>query len=208
MNNLLDKVLEWVAKNYSKDASKMLIITGVAGWTLSSLAQIFGILFNPKIPKEQKSYLIPQEFADAVVNIGSFFLITQVTKATVAKLFSTGKFASGKVREFLNKNKALYADKIGKINFDLDEIRKVNHKFPTKEYFATKNYYTTLATVGAGIVSSNIVTPILRNKMASKMHKNYVEVKKNESVKKEQTFKGINSTQAKYTIYPSNGLKI
>ncbi len=204
MSNLLNHALEWIAKSFSKDASKMLIVTGVAGWTLSSIAQVGAILFNPNISKEQKSYLIPQELADAVVNIGSFFLITQVTKATVSKLFSTGKFASTKVREFLNQNKHLYKDKIGKINFDLDEIRKIHAKFPTKEYWATKNYYTALATVGAGVVSSNIVTPILRNKMAAKMHKNYVDMKKSEVEQQPQqpTFKST------YSLYRNSGIKI
>ena len=40
MNKAFQSILEWVAKNFSKDASKMLILTGVAGWTLSSLAQV------------------------------------------------------------------------------------------------------------------------------------------------------------------------
>ena len=107
MANIFQNVLNWVAKHFSKDASKMLIFTGVAGWTLSSLAQIGAILVNPNISKEQKSFLVPQELADAAVNIGLFFLITQVTKRTTAKLFSTGKFAPEKVREFLTKNKTI-----------------------------------------------------------------------------------------------------
>ena len=73
MSNAFQNVLNWVYENFKKDASKMLIWTGVAGWTLSSLAQIGAILFNPNISKEQKSFLIPQELADAAVNIGSFF---------------------------------------------------------------------------------------------------------------------------------------
>ena len=209
MRNLFNQALEWIAKNYSKDASKMLIITGVAGWTLSSIAQVFGILFNPKIPKEQKSYLIPQELADAAVNIGSFFLVTQITKATVSKLFSTGKFASNKVRDYLTKRMDLYKDKIGKIGFDLDEVRKIDPKFPKKEYWATKNYYTALATVGAGIVSSNIITPVLRNKMASKMHKNYIDVKNRENINNnEPTFKGVNTGYCKFNPYQNIGFKI
>ena len=117
MANPLQSVLNWVYENFKKDASKMLIWTGVAGWTLSSLAQIAAIAFNPKLSKEQKSFLVPQEFADAVVNIGSFFVVTLSVKKLVSKLFSTGKFATSKVRNHLNKNKELYRDKIGKIDF-------------------------------------------------------------------------------------------
>lgn len=183
MKNALDNVLNWVAKNFRKDASKMLIWTGVAGWTLSSLAQIGAVLFNNKISNEQKSFLVPQEMADAAVNIGSFFLITQATKKIVAKLFSTGKFAPKTVREYLEKNKDIYANKVGKLNFDLDEVLKKKTDFPKDEYYACKNFGTTLATVGAGIVSSNIVTPIIRNRMASNMQKNYIAKKQNEPPK-------------------------
>ena len=87
MNKGFQAVLNWVAEHFSTDPSKMLIFTGVAGWTLSSLAQIGAVLFNSKISNEQKSFLIPQELADAVVNIGSFFLITQVTKKLLQSSF-------------------------------------------------------------------------------------------------------------------------
>ena len=204
MGKMFQSMLEWVAKNFSKDASKMLIITGVAGWTLSSLAQIFAISVNSKISNEQKSFLIPQELADAAVNIGSFFLITQFAKKTVSKLFSTGKFAPQKVREYLIKHKDLYADKIGKIDFSLDDIRKIDKNFPKKEYWATKNFYTALATVGAGIVSSNIVTPIVRNKMASKMQKSYLAKKQDDIGPKQTTFKA----SIKPVNYYSYGMKI
>jgi len=182
----------------------MLIFTGVAGWTLSSLAQIGAILVNPNLSKEQKSFLVPQELADAAVNIGSFFLITQAAKKITAKLFSTGKFAPKSVRNFLDKNKDLYSKKIGKLDFDLDEVLKVSKEFPRSEYYSTKNYYTTLATVGAGIVSSNIVTPIIRNKMASKMQKNYINMKQNEIKKPEE----VKQPTFKASVYSSTGLRI
>lgn len=192
MPKIFNSMLEWIAKNFRKDASKMLIFTGVAGWSLSSLAQICGILFNPEIPNEQKVYLIPQEIADAAVNIGSFFLITQMAKKTVSKLFSTGKFAPKEVRKFLDKNKDLYGKKIGKLDFDLDEVLKKTADFPKDSYYTCKNFGTTVATVGAGILSSNIITPIVRNNMASSMQKKYIDEKKaleKQPVKKNTSFK-------------------
>lgn len=178
MNNPFKSVLNWIATHFRKDASKMLIWTGVAGWTLSSFAQISAVLFNPKFDNEQKSFLIPQEFADAAVNIGSFFLITQVAKKSVSKLFSTGKFAPSKVRKYLSEHKDLYGKKVGKLDFDLDEVLKKDTLFPKDEYWACKNFGTTIATVGAGIISSNIITPIIRNNMASSMQKNYINNQK------------------------------
>lgn len=183
MANPFQGVLNWVYKSFRKDAAKMLIWTGVAGWTLSSLAQVCAVLFNPKISNEKKSFLVPQEMADAAVNIASFFLITQMAKKTVSKLFSTGKFAPQKVRDYLHANKNLYSDKVGKLDFDLDEVLKRHKDFPANEYYACKNFGTTVATVGAGILSSNIVTPLVRNSMASKMQKSYIELNNPEQTK-------------------------
>ena len=65
---LFDKIYEM----YHKDAGKMLRHTGTIAWILSSVAQLFGIAANDKIPKEQKMYMIPQEIADAVKKIRGF----------------------------------------------------------------------------------------------------------------------------------------
>lgn len=179
MKNPFNRILDWVAKNFRKDASKMIIATGVAGWTLSSLAQISAIVFNPKISNDKKSFLVPQEFADAAANIGSFFLITLMVKKLTSKLFSTGKLAPKSLRKCFKKYPDIFEGKIGKLDFKVDDYIKKIDNFPKDEYYAYKNFGTTIATVGAGIVSSNIVTPILRNEMASNMQKNYINNKKN-----------------------------
>ena len=172
--SILQSGLNWVYNNFKKNTATMLVVTGTIGWGLSSLAQIGAVLFNPKIPREQKSFLVPQEIADALVNISSFFLITQVTKKFISKLASTGKIAPSKVRAFLDKNKNLYGDKVGKLSLDLDEVLKHEPKFPKESYYAYKNYATTVGTIGASILSSNIVTPIIRNSMASNMQQKYL----------------------------------
>lgn len=178
-SNIFQKSLEWIYQNFKKDTSKMLIFTGTAGWALSSIAQIIAVVANPKISPEKKSFLIPQEFMDAVVNIGAFFGITMFAKKTAARLCSTGKFAPKAVREYLNKNMTLYKDKIGKMGFDLDEVLKGDKKFPADSYYSYKNYVTTLGTVGASILSCNIVTPLIRNATASRVQKSYIERKNN-----------------------------
>ncbi len=178
MANIKECILNFFGKKFGEDISKMLIWTGVIGWTTSALAQIGAIIVNPKIPDEKKSFLIPQEFADACVNIGAFFLITLLAKKTVSKLFSTGKFASKSVREYLERNATLYKDKIGKQDFDLGKILLNDKDAPLRSYNACKNIGTTVATVGAGILSSNIITPIIRNSMASNVQKQYIEVKR------------------------------
>ena len=171
--NFSQNVLNWVAKNFKNDPGKMLIITGAVGWAASSLAQIGAVLFNSKISDKEKSFLVPQELADAFWNIGLFIAFTTVLKKGTAKLFETGKIAPKAVREFLNKNAHLYADKVGKLGFNLDNVLKEGTD-PHKAYNIYKSFGTTAATVGGGILATNIFTPVLRNSMASKMQKNFV----------------------------------
>lgn len=164
---------EKIVKTFMKmveDPAKMLIWTGAAGWLLSSAAQVGAVVFNKKIKDEQKSFLIPQEMFDAFVNIGTFLLITTSVKKLTQKLFTTGKIVPKSLREWLNNNKEL-KDKVGKVDFNLDKIGLDNNL--KKNYEIYKNFGTTTATIGAGIVASNIITPVIRNKMASNTQKNY-----------------------------------
>ena len=168
----LQRCLEYLYKKFSDNPAGMIIVTSVTGWVLSSLAQIIAVAVNPKIKEEQKVFLIPQEFNDAIVNIGAFLSITLLTKSTVSNLFSSGKFAPKSVRAFLNKNAHLYKDKVGKLDFNLEQVLEKSGDNATLRAFKTyKSFGTTIATVGAAILATNIVTPLLRNRMASKVQK-------------------------------------
>ena len=175
LKNFLQKTLTWVAERFSHDASEMLIATGVIGWALSSLAQMGAILFNPKISDKEKSFLLPQELTDAIVNIVSFLVITKGIKYGMTQLYQTGKIAPKLVRDFLQKNSQAYKDKIGKIGFNLDNVLKPGTEV-FKSYNIHKSLGTTAATVGASIFATNVVTPVLRNHWASKAQKNFMEV--------------------------------
>ena len=70
-------------------------------------------------------------------------------------------------------------NKIGKINFNLGDFLKSKNANCIKDYNNTLNVGTTIATISAGIVSTNIVTPIIRNHMATKAQKNYLNYKEN-----------------------------
>ena len=171
------KILEWIAKHFENDSSKMLITTGVLGWALSSAAQIGAILFNKKISDKEKSFLLPQEFMDAITNIGLFLVFTLSTKKLVSKLFSTGKWTTKNVRTYINKNENLFKDKIGKLDFNIDDVLAKTTPALKEEHTVAKNLGTTLATVGAGIIASNVITPFVRNKSAAKAQKNYIGYK-------------------------------
>ena len=177
LKNFLQKNLNWIYNTFKNDTSKMLIVTGSLGWILSSAAQICGILANPKISKEKKSFLLPQEFMDGVVNVAAFLGITMVTKQGISKMASTGKIATQSVRDFLNKN-SIYKDKVGKLDFNLDKVLTENSELK-KSYDSYKNFVTTMGTIGASVLSCNIVTPLIRNATASRVQKNYIDMKNN-----------------------------
>lgn len=182
-NSFFQRSLEWVYDTFKNDTSKMLIATGTLGWILSSAAQIGAIFSNSKISAEKKSFLLPQEFMDAVVNIVAFLGFTTVTKKCIAKMATTGKIAPKSVREFLNNN-SLYKKQVGKLDFNLDDVLK---KYPENKelyenYKSYKNFATTMGTIGASILSCNIITPIVRNYTASKVQNTYKDIKKNPSV--------------------------
>ena len=180
-NSLFQNSLEWVYRTFKDDTSKMLIATGTLGWALSSLAQMCAIVWNPKISSDKKSFLLPQELMDAVVNIGSFLCFTLLAKKCINKMSLTGKIAPKSVREFLDKNKSIYKDKVGKLDFNLDDILKENPANAEiyKSFKSYNNYVTTLGTIGASIISCNIITPVIRNKTASKVQQTYIDMQNN-----------------------------
>ena len=174
-SSFFQKNLEWVYETFKADTSKMLIATGTMGWILSSAAQLYAIIKNKNIDAETKSFLYPQELMDAIVNIASFLGFTLVAKKGVSKLVSTGKFAPESVRNYLNKS--VYKDKVGKLDFNLDKVLK--NTSVENSYTSYKNIVTTLGTIGASILSCNIITPLVRNKTASRVQKTYIDMKNN-----------------------------
>ncbi|MCQ2754127.1 MAG: hypothetical protein MJ231_03665 [bacterium] len=206
---------EFIFKHYHQDTAKMLIWTGVTGYVLSSAAQVCAILFNSKIDDKTKSFLLPQECMDALANIVTFVSVTTLTKHGVAKLYQTGKWAPKSVKKCLESIPKFKND-IGKLNLNLDKelvAAKLPEKFKDvpEIYKACKSKGTTVATILAGIVSSSIITPLIRNKLASKAQKNFINYKKETSPKIEEkqpqpTFKSLHYDL--YQAHSSSGLKI
>lgn len=156
----------FVYNGYGDEPAKMLVHTGTLGWILSSLAQIGAVVFNEKIPKEQKAFLIPQEIGDAAVNILSFYLITNSLKNFSAKLVSSGKLVTPKIKQFLVNLKAQNVIKKTS-GYDLD-IEKIPSFINIKEdYDSFKNGVTVVASTLGSIFSCNLLTPVVRNAFAS-----------------------------------------
>lgn len=158
--SLLGKIYE----AYHKDAGKMLIHTGVISWMLSSAAQIAGIIMNDKIPKEQKMFLIPQEFADACFNILSFYVVTRSCTAMVDKMIISGKWLPSNVKNYLIKNG--FKDRIGKFEFNILKEAKLTGR-PKRSFELFQNGMGVIASTLGSILSCNIITPLSRNIYAS-----------------------------------------
>ena len=115
-------------KNYGENPGKMLVHTGVLGWILSSLAQVSAVVFNDKISPEQKSFLVPQEIADAAINIVSFYAITNTFKNVASKLVSTGKLSTKAIKNGL-KNLGIKNSDIGKYNLNIGNIKALEKDY-------------------------------------------------------------------------------
>ncbi len=214
MANLFSNFKSVMYKNYGENPGKMLVHTGVLGWILSAMAQVSAVVFNDKISKEQKSFLIPQEIADAAINIVSYYVITSSFKNLASKLVSTGKLSTSKIRNYIKSKKVNPAEYIGKLNTNIEK------DFPEikGDYKAFKNGVDVVASTVGSIISCNIVTPILRNEYAAQKQKEAIlrmhgKRQKNENndvkgLKQPSKLSMDNYIRIASMKYPSSGLKV
>lgn len=158
-------------RKYGENPGKMLVHTGVLGWILSSLAQITGIAFNDKLSAKEKAFLIPQEIGDAAVNIFSFYVVTSSIKKLASKLVTTGKWTTGPIKELLKKD-GFYkeAKGPGNIKFNIENLPHFERDIKPK-YQPFKNGVDVVASTIGGVLSCNILTPLLRNEFAARRQK-------------------------------------
>lgn len=168
-----------VYKNFAGSPGKLLLYTGTIGWILSSLGQLFAITINDKIPNNQKKFLIPQEMADAAVNIASFFALTLSVTKFGEHMVKSGKLATPAIRKHLAK---LGLDsKVGNKGFDitkLPEMQELNPKFNKEfqgDYYKFADGISFVSSTIGSIISCNIITPILRNKFAAARQKEAIK---------------------------------
>lgn len=201
MKNLFSSFKTALYKNYGENPGKMLVHTGVLGWILSSLAQISAVVFNDKISPEQKSFLIPQEMADAGINILSFYLITSSFKNLASKLVSCGKLTTKSIKSALTPEQV---KKLGNYDFNIGELSNV-----PKDYKPFKNGVDVIASTIGSIISCNYVTPILRNQYASKKQKQVIaHMNKNMQLAPPRGISMEQYQKLAHIKYSSSGLKV
>ncbi len=199
---LFEKCKTNLFKTYSNDAGKMLLHTATLGWIFSAAGQIFGIVTNDKVSKKQKKFLIPQEIADAAINIISFYTLTACIQNSAKKLASSGKIITPAIRKFCEehgikcvKGKGESTPNIGnaildkvkkyqsiidanieketqlglpKSKTDILEIKKKElNDFYDTTYSPFESGIKVIGNVTGAVLSSNIITPLLRNPIAA-----------------------------------------
>ena len=191
-SKLMSDLVQKIYHNYGENPGTMLVHTGAIGWILSSCAQIFAIAINNKLSPEQKMFLIPQEAADAAVNIVSFYTLTSGVKSIGSKLVKTGKIRTAEISKILEERGLVLKNgakrETGKIyagdwDFDITKLQHYGTNIkPTFKPF--KDGAEVIAGLAGSITSCNIVTPIVRNVYASKKQKdimnNYSDWKQND----------------------------
>ena len=65
---------------YSKDGGKLLVHMGALGTLFGSVAQLMAVATDKKLDKDQKKFLLPQEGADAFVNVLMTYSICDIIK--------------------------------------------------------------------------------------------------------------------------------
>lgn len=158
-------IKNYLYKHYGEEPGKMLVHTGVLSWTLSAAAQVMAVAFNDKISKKEKLFLIPQECADAAINILSFYLVTNAFTNLGVKLVKTGKLTTPLIDKFIKKNKV---QNVGKITTD---ISKNMSGEVLDEFKSLKSGVSMITNTIGSIASCNILTPILRNEYAARKQK-------------------------------------
>lgn len=182
-----------ILKKLSGDMSGIFIGTTIIGYIAGAAGQLYGINKNDKLDSSKKNFLKFQEIADCVINIAAYFTITKACTNLTKKLASSGKILSKSITEgcktcgfdknVKNIGKEI-STKLSKLSNAKEVIEKQNYSESPEllksvktqinnltelkdKYSPFENGMAMLGTIGGGLVSADIISPVLRNKYAS-----------------------------------------
>ncbi len=176
MSNMWPLIKKQLGKLAGASSAKMgdiIILTSIAGWLASSAAQIIGIALNKEYSHEQKKFMIAQESADALTNIVLYFGVTKSLTALSSHMVKTGKLAPRSIADFLRRSN--FSHLRGTFGFDVTKAPGFEEAGLRGAYNGFKCFTDAAAATIGGIISSNIITPIVRNKIASYRQNKYKE---------------------------------
>ena len=103
--NLLSQFTQYMYNHYSKDGGKLLVHLGAAGWAFGAIAQIAMLLGDKSIDKDQKKFLLPQEAADAAVNVVMYYSVCEIIKRFGDSMVEKGRFLTDDIAKEILKMK-------------------------------------------------------------------------------------------------------
>ncbi|MDD3420510.1 MAG: hypothetical protein PHE78_07945 [Candidatus Gastranaerophilales bacterium] len=164
-----EKIVKW-SIDATKDKAKLQNITGTIAWGVSCLAYVGAIAINQNVPSDQKKFLIPQELADGAINVGLFFSMTAYAKKLANKNLMAGKILPKDLKNEILAIKQKHGNKM-----NLQEIEKHLSPKSLERMGHFKVTYPLLVSLTGSAIASNIVTPVVRNIVASKIQDKAIE---------------------------------
>ena len=186
-SNIAKKVSEKIYTIFGKSSGNMLLATSILGFTLSSGAQIAAILTNKEYTVSQKAFMVPQEVGELLMATLAIFIITKPIQKLASKMVKTGKISSSELIKYMEDNKIL-ANR-GKMGFDFEaEVKNIIKKIKSSDeyinsqnksslldvhnqalgkYEACADSVSAIATTTAGVITTGVVVPMVRNRFGA-----------------------------------------
>lgn len=173
LNTQWGKLKNTIYEKYGRESGKMLVHAGLITWITAAVSQVVAVALNDKVPPEQKKFLIPQEIADGALNVLTFYCITNTVKNVAGRLVSTGKWSTKGIRDFVARNPLAQNIKMGDMSTNLGKTFKENKEFHDC-YDNFKGGMDMFSAVVGAVTSSNIITPIIRNRIGAERQKDSI----------------------------------
>ena len=186
-----DKFTAWFMKQYGNEGGTMLIHLGALSWLLAAVAQVVSLACNREINADEKKFLFPQEIADGVTNFSMFYLLTLSVQKAYKFCIERGVVIQKDIKDCLKKK---YGDNLKDLlkNHEISSLLK-DDKDNLAKFMKFKEGGDIFTTIIASILAVNVITPIIRNKIASFFHNNSLEKEKEkQNQEKQETFKTKN----------------
>lgn len=188
--------VNYMFKNYSQDAGKLLVHMGALGTVFAAISQLCVVAFDKSIDKKKKKFLLPQEAADAAVNIFMFYTVCDLVKKGSDKIVEKGALLTKEVADAIKAikpgaaswkdvfTKAELKTKLTELLSNPSRLNVFNGNItPAQQQKVAdalaklekhKNNCGVVAAIAASVVAGNIITPYLRNSFAAKYQKHQI----------------------------------
>lgn len=140
---------------------------GTMAMGFSALAFTGSVLLNKGIPKEQKEFLVSQELADGAINVTLFWVMTGQFKDWAEREIKAGKIFPETVKKEVEKIKSDPSLK----DAPWEKIMPLLSKEKVDEISKFHTGFKNAVSLGGSLLAACIITPIVRNIIASTYQK-------------------------------------